>query len=242
MSTRNQSFSFLNHLLELRARISIYFFVLIAASAICFYFNSYILRILLLPINQKLFYTSPAGGLDFIIKIALFGGFILSLPVFLYQILKFVEPALPVNANLTIGVFLISSIILTGLGLSFAYFVSLPSALYFLTSFGSDQIEALITANEYFSFVTRYLLGFAIFFQLPLILLSINKFYRLKTFSLSKAQRWVITGGFIIAAILTPTPDLVNQGLMALPLIIIYYLSIVVIWFVNKFIDTTPDA
>lgn len=231
--------SFLNHLLELRQRLLIYFLSLILTTGFCTFFYSEILTILLHPLNQKLIYTSPAGGLDFIIKISVFGGFIISLPVFLFQTLQFVEPVLLRNIKKQIGGFIIISFLLLGLGLGFGYFVSLPSALYFLGNFGSDQIQAMITANEYFSFITQYLLVFAIFFQLPLIIYILNKFYLLKTELLLKPQKLILVISFIIAAIFTPTPDFVNQVIMAFPLIILYYLSIFIVWINNKFVDSS---
>jgi sec-independent protein translocase protein TatC len=119
-------------------------------------------------------------------------------------------------------------------GVVFAYFVSLPAALYFLSSFGSEEMASLISTTEYFSFVSRYMLGFGLLFQLPLIMILVNSVYQLKIRTLFKYQKWVILVSFILAAILTPTPDVFNQLIMALPIILLYQVSLGVIWLTHN--------
>ena len=231
---KNNPVPFIEHLYELRFRLLIYIVTLIALTALSFYFYPIILQIMLLPINQKLFYTSPGGGLDLMIRLSLLAGFIFSLPMLLYQTFKFIEPSLPLNHNLKTFNLILSSFVLTVLGLAFAYFISLPASLYFLSNFSSDQIQALITTNEYFGFVSRYLLGFALFFQLPLILFLINNIYSIKVSAILKFQKYVIVLSFILAAILTPTPDFINQAIMAAPLIALYYFSTFILYLTNR--------
>lgn len=120
------------------------------------------------------------------------------------------------------------------LGMIFAYYISLPSALYFLNRFSTDQIRSLISTKEYFNFVFRYLLGFGIIFQLPLIVIIINTVNKLSLkFFLSK-ERIVILCSFIFAGILTPTPDIFNQLVMAIPIILLYQITIFILWWVNR--------
>lgn len=233
MSEKDAPKLFLEHLSELRSRLIFYILVLSVGTGLSFYFYSYLLQILVLPLNQKLFYTSPAGGLDLMIKLCLMSGFIISLPVLIFQVVRFIEPTLPKKLNYRLFVIIIGSLLLTLLGLGFAYFVGLPAALYFLSSFSSDQIQALITTQEYFSFTSRYLLGFAVFFQLPLVLFFVNEFYQISASALLRFQKIVIIASLIVAAILTPTPDFVNQIIMAAPLVVLYYFSIGVIYFSN---------
>lgn len=226
--------SFSLHLSELRLRALIYLLTVVILSLVGFYFYTYIINILLLPLKQKLFFTSPSGGLELMIKVSLLTGLIFSLPMLVYQILRFTEPALPSRFKLRILPYLFFSLFLTLAGLGFAYFIGLPSALHFLSGFNSDQIQSLITTNEYFAFISRYLLGFAFIFQFPLILFIINSFYLVRIKSLLKFQRFVVIISLIIAAILTPTPDLINQIIMTLPLILLFYLSVLVIYFTNR--------
>lgn len=116
------------------------------------------------------------------------------------------------------------------LGMAFAYFVSLPASLHFLTTFGdSGDIHALITANEYFNFVLTYVAGFAILFQVPLIITFTNRVTPLPPKKLLGATRYVIVLSFIVAAIITPTPDPMNQAIMAGPIILLYLLSVCIV-------------
>jgi sec-independent protein translocase protein TatC len=118
-------------------------------------------------------------------------------------------------------------------GVLFAYFVSLPAALHFLTNFDLGNIQAMLTVDSYLSFVITYLLGAALLFQIPLLLLIINTMTPLKPSKLMKLQRYVIVGAFILAAVISPTPDIMNQTFLALPIIGMYQLGVVLVWLRN---------
>lgn len=203
-------------------------------AAVAYVFHPSILAFLVKPLDKPLFYTSPAGAFDLVIRICLFAGFLFALPAFLYHLLKFLEPILPVTLQQRIVWFLLGSCALMLIGTSFAYFVSLPAALYFLGEFGSPQVQSLISTDAYFSFVTRYLLGFGILFQLPLLLLLINAISPLSPRQLMRYQRFVIVVSFVLAAIITPTPDPLNQAIMAVPVILLYQVSVLGIWVINR--------
>jgi sec-independent protein translocase protein TatC len=207
---------------------------LIIGSVIGYFLHSRILELLIKPLNQPIFYTSPAGGFDFTLKLSLFFGFLFALPVLVYQTIRFIEPALPKKFPHLLLTVLSASGLLLIIGMSFAYFVSLPAALYFLSKFTTEEVRSLISTNEYFSFITRYLLGFGLLFQLPLIMFAINTVQPIPIKTLMNQQRWVILGSFIIAGLLTPTPDLFNQFLMAGPLILLYQITVVMLWLVNR--------
>jgi sec-independent protein translocase protein TatC len=119
-------------------------------------------------------------------------------------------------------------------GVLFAYFVSLPAALHFLTGFNMDHIQAMLTADSYLSFVVTYLLGAALLFQIPLLLLIINTMTPLKPSKLMKQQRFVVVGAFILGAIISPTPDMMNQTFLALPIIVMFQLGVVMVWVQNR--------
>lgn len=225
---------FSDHLQELRSRILWWVGFLIIGTIIGYLLHSHILTFLIQPLNQPIFYTSPAGGFDFTLKLSLFFGFLFALPVMVYQTIRFVEPALPKQFPHLLLTILLASGLLLILGMGFAYFVSLPAALYFLNKFTTDEVRALISTTEYFSFVTRYLLGFGLLFQLPLIMFAMNTVQPIPMRSLMQYQRWVFLLSFVAAGILTPTPDLFNQALMALPLILLYQVTIGLLWVVNR--------
>lgn len=224
----------LEHLEELRTRLTWSAGALVAGGIAGYFMHQTIFRLLTQPLNKPLFYSSPAGGLDFLIKICVFFGILCAIPVLVYHLLKFLEPALPMHARTGMLKILLSSVGLALAGVCFAYFVSLPAALHFLGSLGNGDLTALISANEYLNFVTIYLAGFAALFQLPLIMLFINRIRPLKPGGLMKFQRYVIVGSFIVSAVLTPTPDPFNQSLMAVPIIVLYQISVGLIWLKNR--------
>lgn len=225
---------FAAHLQELQKRL-IWVSLSIAALGFGAYFiHEQLVNLLRQPLGQTLYYTSPMGGFTFLFKLCMVAGLIASLPVVLYHIFEFLGPMLKKRHRLVIITYTFWSFILACAGVLFAYFISLPSALHFLTQFGDKGIESLIGANEYFNFALAYVGGLALLFQIPLLLLFINRITPLSPKKLLKAQRFVIAGSFIVAAMLTPTPDPFNQALMALPMIVLYQLSILLIWRVNK--------
>lgn len=223
-----------DHLNELRSRLLYSILALVFGSLIGYRFRNEIIEFLTQPLGQHLFYLSPTGGLDFLVKICLLFGFLLAIPVIIYNLFKFIEPAIPPYVAYSIRNVVIVSIGLALFGSAFAYYISLPAALYFLDNFNSEQISSLITAQEYFTFVVLYIGGFAMLFQMPLVFSFINKIKKLSPVILMKKQRYVMLGSFIIAAILTPTPDPINQVIMAVPIILLYQVSVAVVWSENK--------
>lgn len=227
-----QTFRF--HLTELRSRLIWYLVSVAVGASAGFYFKDQILDFLIRPLNQPLYYASPAGGLDFTLKLCLFFGVIISLPMLVFQILKFCEPVISRKSKIILLNFLIWSSILFLLGINFAYFISIPASLQFLSTFGDGQLHSLISTNEYLSFISIYLMGFGLVFQLPLILLFINYLTPLSPKKLFGYQRILIVTSFIITAIITPTPDMINQSLMAIPIIALYQVSIGLVWIANR--------
>jgi len=172
------------------------------------------------------------GGFNAIIKISILFGVIVTVPVLVYQLGKFLSPAFKRRIHTTRIIFF--PIILAAIGVLFAYFVSLPASLHFLANVDSKDLQALITVNEYLNFVFAYVAGFALLFQLPLIMLFINRIKPQRPAGLMHIQRYVILASFIVAAALTPTPDPIDQTIMASPIILLYQFSIVLIWLTNR--------
>lgn len=226
--------SLMTHVEEMRKRAMGSVLALLVGGVIGYHFQEQIIAWLVKPLGQQLFYTSPTGGFDFLIKICLFFGFLLAIPVIIYNFIRFIAPAIPGQVAYKTSRILLISTALALSGVAFAYYISLPSALHFLGEFSNSQITSLISAQEYFNFVMIYLAGFAALFQMPLIFSFINKVVPLHPASLMKKQRVVILVSFIIAAVLTPTPDPINQTLMAVPIIGLYQTSIGVVWQNNR--------
>ena len=227
--------TFAEHIHELRKRLMWSLLFVAIGAGVGYVLHGTILDILQQPLNEKLYYTNPTGAFSFIIKICSVFGLIVALPMIVYQTFGFFEPLVPIKTRRLFVWYVFLSVALAAAGIAFAYFISLPAALHFLVNFGSDggNIQALITANEYFNFVLAYIAGFAVLFQLPLIITFINKVTPLKPSQLIGGTRYVILGSFVISAIITPTPDPLNQALMAGPIIVLYFLSVLVLAITN---------
>lgn len=187
--------------------------------------------------GQQFIYTTVGGGINFVIQLSIYVGLAGAIPMGVYQILRFIEPIMKRRDGKLVLRLTVASALLAMLGVAFGYYVGLPAAIHFLSGMltGNGQIEALLTLSDYLSFVMIYLAGSALIFQLPVILFFINHIKPLKLRGLMRAQRWIILGSFIVAAIITPTPDLTNMLIVALPIILIYQLSIVFIWAFNRY-------
>lgn len=199
-------------------------------------FERKLIDILLRPSHgQHFIYTSPLGGMNFLFGACLDIGLVVATPVIIYQFLAFLRPLM----RDTTRRFLLISSAAAGLvavaGVLFGYFIGLPSALHFLLhQFVSVQVRPLITIQSYMSFVALYLFGSALMFQLPLILLIINRIKPLKPSRLFKYERLLVVFAFITAFIMNPTPNIVDQLLVVGPIILMYQVGIGLVWLVNR--------
>ncbi len=221
-----------SHLLELRSRLLWWLLSLFLCTCLGFYFYRTLIKFLITPLNEPLYYTSPVGGLNFAFQVSVIFGFIISLPILVYQIFKFIQPTFSLQIGKAIFFLMFLSVFLLICGLSFSYLVSLPATLHFFNLFNNGQLHPLISSNEYLSFVMQYFIGISILFQLPVVLILINFVLPLKINVLLKYQRHLIVACFVVSAIFTLDP--IDQTIMAIPLIILFYLSVVIIYFFNK--------
>lgn len=227
--------TFLDHVHELRSRLFWVVGIVLASSAAAYPFLDKILSVLTAPLGgQQLYYLTPVGGLSFSIKICLYVGIIFATPAAMYHVYRFIEPLMRDQLRRSAFFYGTLSLVSAISGVVFAYLVLLPSALHFLTGMDLRNIQAMLTVDSYLSFVMTYLLGGALLFQIPLVLLTINTFTPLPPKKLMGMQRYVIVAAFIIAAVVSPTPDVMNQVFFALPIIVMYELGVVLIWMRNR--------
>jgi len=216
-----------DHLKELRNRFFAVAFVLIGGASLAYVFREPILTALLAPLHgQELITLTPGGGFKFILNISIFTGLAAATPIAIYNFYGFMKPIMPPKVQRFAPLFLLLSLILIIAGAAFAYYVAIPGALRFLMEFSGGYVTASLTADSYLSFVIAYMAGLALVFQVPLLLMIIHWIRPLTPSGLMKSQRWIILGAFIAAAIITPTPDPVNQTLIALPVIVVYQLGV----------------
>ena len=193
--------------------------------------------------GQQFIYTTPTGGLNFLFQVCIYFGITLSIPILIYQLLRYIEPLIHNHTRRTVLRFGLASWLLALGGAAFGYYVGLPVALHFLShQFTTAQIKPLLTIQEYMSFVTIYLMGSALLFQVPLILLFINRIRPLPPRKLLGFERYFIALAFIAGAIMTPTPDVFNQAMFAGPIIVVYQIAILLIFIQNRRRDFRPAA
>ncbi len=180
--------------------------------------------------DEKLYFLSPIGGLSFAMKICMYVGSVAVLPILVFNLYKFIAPAVRKhNARKAIG-YASLSMILAAVGVSFAYLVSLPSAIYFLTHFDLGDISAMLTVDAYLSFIVSYVLAGAILFQLPLIMMIVDNITPTPPNVWNKYQRHMVVAALIIAMLITPVPDIINQFILAAPIILMYQFGVFMVW------------
>jgi len=231
----------LDHLLELRRRLLTAFAALAVCFGICLYFARPIFAFLVQPLLRagqgKLIYTQIFEAFFVEIKVAFFAAAMLAFPVIANQIWQFVAPGLYRNEKRALLPFILATPILFLGGAALAYYVAIPMALHFLLGFqgnlGGVQQEALPAVGNYLSFVMQFLFGFGISFLLPVLLMLLERAGIVTRKQLVGARRYAIVGAFAIAAVLTP-PDVGSQLLLAIPLVFLYELALIGIWFTER--------
>ncbi len=220
------------HLKELQIRFFIVAIFFIIGACLAYAFQDQLIPFLLAPIGEeKLVYLNPGGGFNFIFLVSIYAGIALAFPIIIQQLYGFLRPALPATAQKRSSFIIIGSMILLTAGIVFGYYVAVPSAINFLYGFADKYVEASLTADSYLNFVIAYTIGIGLVFQIPLILLLIHAVKPLTPGGLLRSERWVILTAFIVAAIITPTPDPVNQGIIAGPVIIVYQIGVgIILW------------
>jgi sec-independent protein translocase protein TatC len=220
---------FLDHLEELRWRLIKCIAAVMILTVVSYLFSGQLLSFLTrpFPAGRKLIFLSPAEGFIIRMKISLFGGIIFGLPVIFYQMWQFIAPGLlPHEKKYVPHIILISSFNFA-VGALFAYFVIVPIGLNFLLSFETPDIEATIRIRDYLGFVTNMMLAFGVVFELPVLSFLLARIGIITPEFMARYRRYAIVLIFVVAAILTP-PDVFSQILLALPLLVLYEVSIVV--------------
>lgn len=228
--------TFLEHLEELRLRILKSLAAVIVCTIVAYIFSEHLLDFLTRPVppDVQLIFTSPTGAFMVSIKVAIIFGIVASLPVIFYQAWQFIFPGLLNTEAKLVSVLIFSATICFLLGSAFAYFIILPLGLRFLFSFRTSYLVPMPDIGSYIGFVGGLFLAFGTVFELPLLSYLLSRMGIVTPQFLRQWRRYAIVIIFIGAAILTPTPDAVIQILMAVPLILLYELSILISAAVHK--------
>jgi sec-independent protein translocase protein TatC len=226
----------IEHLGELRSRIIKVGVAFLAVAVVAWFFRPEIFDFLLAPapsLKGELNVTAPTEALITDVKLTLYTAFLFTIPVLLYQMWAFVAPAVgDVGRAFTyVLITLASSLFLAGV--AFGYFVVLPLGIDFLLGWGGDRYEQIIVSDKYLAFVTRFLLAFGIVFEFPAATYVGAKLELVDAPLLKRYRRHAIVLNFILAAALTPGQDPLSMILMAVPMVIMYEVSIIIARYVN---------
>lgn len=237
----------LDHLIELRARLLRCVWALLLSFLVCYHFSDKLFAFLVQPLHNayaaygltggKLVYTKLYEAFFVQLKVAIFGAFFLSFPVIANQLWRFVAPGLYAKEKRALLPFLLATPILFTAGAALAYYVVMPTAFHFFLGFqgnaGGVTVEALPSTESYLGLVMQFMLAFGISFLMPVLLMLLNQAGLVTRLQLISLRRYMIVAAVALAAVLTP-PDVVSQLMLAVPLILLYELSLVAMWFTDR--------
>lgn len=230
LATSPMEMSFTEHLEELRSRLFKMLFAAVVGFVLSYVFIEAIVGFVTAPAG-KLYYMRPAEAFFIYIKLGAFAGCLFASPIIFYQLWAFVMPAFSARQCLWIvGCTLLSLSLFLG-GLLFSYYIVFPLGLAFFTGFDAHDVEAMISMENYVDFFIMLLLPFGFIFELPLVLILLSMTGLITSAGLKKLRPYVVLSSFFIAALLTP-PDVISQALLALPMLIMYEMSIIFIHYI----------
>ena len=215
------SMSLIAHLTELRSRIIKCLVATGLGSVVGYYYIQEIMHYITLPAG-KLYYMQPAEAFFTYLKVACVAGFLLALPIIFWQVWRFFLPALTTRERMVLGIVVPTSVVLFFCGLAFSFFLVLPAGIKFFLGFGNTELEALLSVDKYFDFVIMFVIPFGFIFELPLVITILGKMGLITSAFLKKYQRIIIFLSFVVGALITPTPDVFTQSMIALPIIVLY--------------------
>ncbi len=221
---------FLEHLEELRHRLIKAILAVAIMAIIAFYFSEHIFKLAIRPLGGvKLHFTEITGSFMAYLKISIYTGIVAALPIVFYQLWKFVAPGLYPKEKKMVSPLVLISVLLFLTGASFCFFVVLPFAIHFLVNYAQGEMTPIITVSSYVSFAGFMLLAFGLSFELPIIGYFLGRVGVISAHTLSRGRSYAIVLIVAFAGIVTPTPDIFNQMLLAVPLYILFEVTIIVV-------------
>jgi len=221
----------ISHLEELRRRILGCLLVLAIAAAIAFWQGDRLMTFVkspILSIADKLIFISPTEAFVAYLKVALLSGFIISFPVILFHTWAFLSPALSGKVKGRMVLWLVLALLLFFAGIAFSYFLAIPVALNFLIGFGRGIAVPMITLGKYISFFGALVLVGGIVFEIPVVMGLLTDAGLLKTRTLRKKRHYAVLAIMVFAAVITPTQDILNMLLFAIPMMLLYEAGILI--------------
>lgn len=228
MMEEAKEMSLVGHLTELRGRLIKMAIAIVIGIGIAYYFSDQILNAIIAPAG-KLYYLKPTEAFFTYMKVSIVGGLVIALPVILYQLWAFIAPALTNGEKKITNLYVPVALMLFVGGIAFAYFLVLPAAVKFFIGFASDDLLPMFSIGQYVDFVIAFLLPFGFIFELPLIMMLLAHIGLITSPMLRKKRKIFILISFVIGAVVSPTPDMFSQCMIALPMLLLYEVSLFII-------------
>jgi len=246
------------HLGELRNRILISLVAVTVAFGLCFYYSETLFGILVSPLHNtlsfslqkpyiaivpgknpdlELVFLAPAEAIWMHIKIAFISAFIISSPLIFFEIWRFVAPGLLEREKKYAIPFVFTTTVLFLIGALFCFMIILPFAMNFLLTYKTENLKPMLSVGKYVDFCLKFILAFGAIFELPVITVFLTRMGIVTPDFLAKNRKYAVLIAFVVAAVLTPTPDAFNQCLMAIPMVVLYEIGI---W-ASKFLDKKKE-
>jgi sec-independent protein translocase protein TatC len=223
--------SFVDHLDEIRSRILISIITFVILTVAAFVFSDELLFVINKPFvdtGLKLNVFKLAEGFMMRLKVSAIASFIVSLPFFIFQVWRFILPAITKRDRMFSRVALISSILLFYSGVAFVYFLLMPFTVKMLLSFVAKNITSVIGASEYINFVFLFCFFMGVIFEFPILVMILTRIGLITPYLLSNNRKWAVVVIFVLSAVVTPTTDILTQALVAVPLYFLFEASIIV--------------
>lgn len=238
--------SFLDHLEELRWAILKSVLAVLSGMIVCFFFADEILKFVISPtrlesLNIKLIFLRPAGMFMVKVNLSLACGFATAMPVVLFQLWRFISPGLLPNEKKYIPYVIVFSTVLFLAGASFAFYVLIPAMVQFFVLVGIEGITAEWDIGEYMSLVLKMVITMGLVFEMPLLIAFLTWIRILSANFLKRNWRMAVVVSFIVSAVITPTIDPYTQVLVALPLVVLYFLSLAISILIERPRRDEPD-
>jgi sec-independent protein translocase protein TatC len=239
----DKQLSILGHIAELRNRLVKSVIAVIITTAISFIFAKWLFYFLTLPVKgYPLIYVEVTEMISIYMRVCLVAGVILAMPYLVYQFFGFVAPALTSKEKRYIYIVVPWVSFMFIAGVVFAYFILIPPAMRFLFTFGNDIATPQVRIGNYINVMTRLLLAVGLVFEMPVVSTFLARMGIITHKWLAGRRKWAVILSFVMAAIITPTVDPINESIVAVPLIALYELSIWLAWAFQKRRQATAIA
>lgn len=234
--------SFVDHLSELRRAMVISVLAIVLGAGAGFYYHSWFLKTLMAQVPGVNFViVAPAEGLSAVLRLSILMGLFVAMPIILREVFWFIGPAFTRGQRLMLIPVLMSSYGLFVLGVSFAYFTLLPLGVRFLIGFTPPGIQPMLSIGRYIDFASTLLFGTGLLFQVPILMLLLAMLGVVQQAQLKAQRRMVYFGSFVVAAVITPSVDMLTQSLLGGTLIFLFELGLGLMGLAEKIRKKPPQ-